>query len=129
MLFKTEHALKEISGMDRFSLQAGGGSHAIYAIVSIIRAWVDATGQQDTKDEIITTIFSHPSNAAAPVIKGFKVINIYPDAEGRPDFEAPQGGGERPYCSVAHHQPRGCGDLQSPDQGVYRSGALRGRAL
>ena len=88
MLFKTEHALKEISGMDRFSLQAGGGSHAIYAIVSIIRAWVDATGQQDTKDEIITTIFSHPSNAAAPVIKGFKVINIYPDAEGRPDFEA-----------------------------------------
>lgn len=88
ILHNTDLSLREISGLDRFSLQAGGGSHALYGIISIIRAWVDQTGQTETKDEIVTTIFSHPSNAAVAKLKGFKVINIYPDSTGRPDFEA-----------------------------------------
>ena len=89
IMFELEQYLKAISGMDRFSLQPGGGSQAILTIVSMIRAWVDDQGLSGTKDEIITTIFSHPSNCAVAKIKGFKVINIYPDPEtGRPDFEA-----------------------------------------
>lgn len=88
VLYETDLYLREISGMDHFSLQAGGGSQAIYSIVSIIRRWIDAQGLQDTKDEIITTIFSHPSNAATARLKGFKVVTIYPDKEGRPDWEA-----------------------------------------
>lgn len=88
ILHETERYLKAVSGMDRFSLQAGGGSQAIYSISSILRQWVDAQGLRDQKDEIITTIFSHPSNAATPKLKGFKVITIYPDKEGRPDWEA-----------------------------------------
>lgn len=89
ILYQTEQFLKSISGLDRFTLQPGGGSQAILAIVSIIRAWVDAQGLSDTKDEIITTIFSHPSNCAVAKVKGFKVITIYADpVTGRPDFEA-----------------------------------------
>ncbi len=89
IMYKTEQFLKSISGMDRISFQPGAGSHAILAIVSIIRAWVDANGLTDTKDEIITTIFSHPSNCAVAKLKGFKVVNIYADpVTGRPDFEA-----------------------------------------
>ena len=88
MMYETEQYLKGISGMDRFSLHPGGGSHAIFTIASIVRAWVDSRGESDKRDEIITTIFSHPSNAAASKLKGFKVITIYPGPDGRPDIEA-----------------------------------------
>jgi glycine dehydrogenase subunit 2 len=89
ILYRTEQLLKSISGLDRFCLHPGGGSQALSGIAAIIRAWVDDHGLQDQKDEIITTIFSHPSNPAVAKLKGFKIITIYPDpVTGRPDFEA-----------------------------------------
>ncbi len=39
VMYKFEQILKEISGMDQFSFQPGGGSQAIYANASIIRAY------------------------------------------------------------------------------------------
>jgi glycine dehydrogenase subunit 2 len=68
--FRFEQILKEISGMDRFSLQPAAGSAAIYANASIIRAYHLARGAPE-RDEIITTIFSHPSNAACARTAGF----------------------------------------------------------
>jgi len=88
IMYRFEQILKEISGLDRFSLQPGAGSAAIYANVSIIRAYQEARGEADQRDEIITTIFSHPSNAACAKTAGYKVITLYPDADGYPDFEA-----------------------------------------
>ncbi|MCF7936631.1 MAG: aminotransferase class V-fold PLP-dependent enzyme, partial [Synergistales bacterium] len=88
MMYDLDLYLRQVSGMDRFSLHPGGGSHALFTIVSIIRAWVEARGEADQRDEIITTIFSHPSNSAVAKLKGFKVITIYPDKDGRPDIEA-----------------------------------------
>src|SRR5690606_35083910 len=88
IIYNMDIALRAISGMDAFSLQTGGGSQALYSIISIIRAWLEHTGQTETKDEIITTIYSHPSNAAVAKLKGFKIITIYPGDDGRPDFEA-----------------------------------------
>jgi glycine dehydrogenase subunit 2 len=37
---------------------------------------------------VITTIFSHPSNAACAKTAGYKVITLYPDADGYPDIGA-----------------------------------------
>jgi glycine dehydrogenase subunit 2 len=37
---------------------------------------------------VITTIFSHPSNAACAKTAGYKVITLYPDEDGYPDLEA-----------------------------------------
>jgi glycine dehydrogenase subunit 2 len=74
--------------MDRFSLQPGAGSAAIYANASIIRAYHEARGEGKQRDEMITTIFSHPSNAACARTAGFKVITLYPDEDGYPDLEA-----------------------------------------
>ncbi|MFB7208762.1 aminomethyl-transferring glycine dehydrogenase subunit GcvPB [Streptomyces sp. NPDC056255] len=83
-----EQLLKEISGMDRVSLQPGAGSAAIYTNVAMIRAYFAARGELDQRDEVITTIFSHPSNAACAKTAGFKVITLHPDADGYPDIEA-----------------------------------------
>jgi glycine dehydrogenase subunit 2 len=38
------------------------------------------------RDEIITTIFSHPSNAACAKTAGYKIITLYPDSDGYPDL-------------------------------------------
>jgi glycine dehydrogenase subunit 2 len=88
IMWRLEQFLKEISGMERFSLQPGAGSAAIYANVSMVRAYHESKGEGQQRDEVITTIFSHPSNAACAKVAGYKVITIYPDANGYPDLEA-----------------------------------------
>jgi len=88
IMYRFEQILKEISGMDRFTLQPGAGSAAIYANASIIRAYHESRGEAGQRDEIITTIFSHPSNAACAQTAGFKVITLYPDEDGYPDIDA-----------------------------------------
>jgi len=88
ILYCFEQFLKEISGLDRFTLQPGAGSAAIYTNASIIRAYHASLGQLDKKDEIITTIFSHPSDAACAKTAGFKIITLYPGEEGYPELEA-----------------------------------------
>ncbi len=92
IMYRFEQMLKEISGMDRFSLQPAAGSAAIYANASIIRAYHASRGEglseASGRDEIITTIFSHPSNAACAQTAGFKVITLYPDEHGYPDLDA-----------------------------------------
>ncbi|HSJ57779.1 MAG TPA: aminomethyl-transferring glycine dehydrogenase subunit GcvPB, partial [Anaerolineae bacterium] len=88
IMYGLEQILKAISGMDRFSLQPAAGSAAIYANVAIIRAYHASRGEVAQRDEIITTLFSHPSNAATARTAGFNVITLYPDEHGYPDFDA-----------------------------------------
>jgi glycine dehydrogenase subunit 2 len=88
IIYKTDVFLREISGLDRFSFQPGGGSQAILAMASIIQAYHNSTGESKNRDEMITTIFSHPSDAAAAAVKGYKIITIYPNENGLPDLEA-----------------------------------------
>ncbi|GAA4288853.1 aminomethyl-transferring glycine dehydrogenase subunit GcvPB [Georgenia daeguensis] len=88
IIWQTERAMAEISGMHRVSLATQGGSAAIWANIAMIRAYHEANGEGDQRDEVITTIFSHPSNAAAAKVAGYKVVTIHPDADGYPDIEA-----------------------------------------
>jgi glycine dehydrogenase subunit 2 len=52
-----------------------------------MRAYHEERGD-DQRDEVITTIFSHPCNAASPATAGFKVITLMPDENGYPDLAA-----------------------------------------
>lgn len=89
IMYQFEQFLKEISGMDRFSLQPGAGSAAIYTNAAIVRAYHEDRGEADQRDEIITTIFSHPSDAACPKTAGYKIVTLYQDEEtGYPSIEA-----------------------------------------
>lgn len=85
--WRLEQMLAEISGMSRVSLQPGSGSAAIYANISMIRAYHAANGESH-RDQVITTMFSHPSNAACAKTAGYEVITLMPDADGYPDIEA-----------------------------------------
>jgi glycine dehydrogenase subunit 2 len=88
IMWRLERMLAEVSGMDRITLQPGSGSTAIWTNVSMVRAHHAARGEAAMRDEIITTIFSHPSNAACAKVAGYKVITLYPDANGYPDLGA-----------------------------------------
>lgn len=79
---------KEISGLDYFSVQPGSGTHGILALASVVRAYWDHQEDGDERDTIITTFFSHPSDAACPIVKGYNAIVLPPDEEGLPDIEA-----------------------------------------
>lgn len=85
--YEVERYLKSISGMDYFSFQPGGGAHAVYANASIVREYFRNKGEN--RDEIVTTIFSHPCDAGSPATAGFKVIDLMQDPEqGYPTLEA-----------------------------------------
>ena len=87
LIYDLEQFLKEISGMDRFSFQPAGGAQAAYTAASVIRAYHSSRGDTD-RTEVITTMFSHPCDAAGPATAGFKVVTIMPDAQGYADIEA-----------------------------------------
>ncbi len=87
IIYKVDTFLREISGLDQFTFQPGGGSAAILAMASIVHAYFESKGETG-RDEIITTIFSHPSDAAAAAVKGFKMITLYQNEDGLPDVEA-----------------------------------------
>ncbi|OYD23286.1 aminomethyl-transferring glycine dehydrogenase subunit GcvPB [Oceanimonas baumannii] len=88
IMTRMEAILKDVSGMDRVSFQPRGGSSAIYANAAIIRAYHESRGEAGQRDEIITTMFSHPSDAACAKLCGFKVITLYPGEQGYPSMDA-----------------------------------------
>jgi glycine dehydrogenase subunit 2 len=88
VMYELELFLRQISGLDRFTLQTSSGSHAIMVMASIVRKYHETRGEGSQRDEIITTIFSHPSDAAAAAVKGYKIVTIYHDETGLPDIEA-----------------------------------------
>jgi glycine dehydrogenase subunit 2 len=87
VLHRFERMLCEISGLDRFSFQPSGGSQAVYANARIMRAYHDARGDAD-RDEVVTTIFSHPCDGAGPATGGFRVITVYAGDKGYPEPDA-----------------------------------------
>ena len=88
IFYRFEEILKGVSGLEAFSLQPGAGSAAIYANASIIRAHHAWRGESRQRREIITTVFSHPSNAACAKTAGFDIVTLQPGNDGLPDVRA-----------------------------------------
>jgi glycine cleavage system P protein (glycine dehydrogenase) subunit 2 len=82
-----ERMLCEISGLHAFTLQPAGGSQGVYANARMIRAYHAARGETE-RDEIITTIFSHPCDGAGPATAGYRVITVYAGERGYPEPDA-----------------------------------------
>ncbi len=80
--------LRELSGMDQFVFQAGGGADAAYTHSVITRAWHAARGELEQRNEVITSIQAHPCNAATAAAAGFKVITLPLEENGYPSTEA-----------------------------------------
>lgn len=88
IVHRLDLALRELSGMDRFVFQPAGGADAAYTHACLTRAWHAARGEGETRDEIITTIQTHPCNPATAATAGFKVVTLMIEEDGYPSLEA-----------------------------------------
>jgi glycine dehydrogenase subunit 2 len=89
IIYELQRWMCELSGMDEFSLQPRGGAHAVFSNAHLIRAYHKFNGELEQRNEIITTVLSHPCNGGSPAAAGFKVVTLYPDEQtGYPDIEA-----------------------------------------
>src|SRR5436190_2209377 len=73
--------------MSRFTFRPAGGSQGVYANARMMSAYHDARGEGE-RDEIVTTIFSHPCDGAGPATAGYKVITVYAGEDGYPEPDA-----------------------------------------
>lgn len=80
--------LRELSGMDQFVFQAGGGADAAYTHATVTRAYHQSRGELAQRNEIITSIQAHPCNSATAAAAGFKVVTLPLEKEGYPSVEA-----------------------------------------
>ena len=80
--------LRELSGMDNFVFQAGGGAHAAYTHCCVTRAYFAAKGELSQRNEIITSIQAHPCNPATAAAAGFNVITLPLGENGYPTVDS-----------------------------------------
>jgi glycine dehydrogenase subunit 2 len=80
--------LRELSGMDQFTFQPAGGADAAYTHTCVTRAYFEAKGKLGRRNEIISTIQTHPCNQATAATAGFNVITLPLEENGYPSIEA-----------------------------------------
>jgi glycine dehydrogenase subunit 2 len=88
VVWRLDMALRELSGMDRFVFQPGGGADAAYLHACLTRAYFDARGELPRRDEVITTSQAHPCNPATAAAAGFKVVTLPIEEKGYPSLAA-----------------------------------------
>jgi len=88
IMYKMGEIIKEITGMDEVSFQPASGSQALLANSAIVRAYHEDRGNHELKDEVVTSMFSHPSDAACPSTLGYEINLIMPNKDGVPDMDS-----------------------------------------
>jgi glycine dehydrogenase subunit 2 len=111
ILHRFDLILRELSGMDRFVFQAGGGADAAYLHACVTRAYHAARGELEQRNEVITTIQAHPCNAATAAAAGFKVVTLMLEENGYPSLAA---------LEAALSERTACLMINNPDDmGIY----------
>ena len=80
--------LRELTGMDQFVFQPGGGADAAFLHATVTRAYHEAAGALSQRREIITTAQAHPCNPATAAAAGFDVITLPIEEEGYASVDA-----------------------------------------
>ena len=88
IIYRFDLMLRELSGMDQFVFQAGGGADAAYTHACVLRAYHAAQGELAQRNEIINTVYTHPCNPGTASTAGFKVITLMPEENGYPSIDA-----------------------------------------
>ena len=88
IMYRFERMMCAVSGMDAFTFQPASGAQGIYTNACMIRAYHESRGELGQRNEIITTAFSHPADAATPAVAGFKVITLMPGEHGYAELDA-----------------------------------------
>jgi len=86
ILSELEEGLKEISGMDRFTLQPAAGAHGELTGMMLVRAYHVSRGETK-RTKVLVPDSSHGTNPASAALLGYHVIEIKSDSHGCVDLE------------------------------------------
>jgi glycine dehydrogenase subunit 2 len=87
IMYELQEYLKEISGMERVSLQPLAGAQGEYASLLIIKKYLEVEGMSE-RTEVIIPDSAHGTNPASASMSGFSIVEIPSDKEGGIDIEA-----------------------------------------
>lgn len=88
LLYTLDLYLREITGMDKFTLQPAAGAQGELTGTLIIRAYHADRGEEDKRDEMLIPDSAHGTNPASAAMAGFKVVTIPSNSDGTVDLEA-----------------------------------------
>ncbi len=77
-----ENYLKEITGMDRFTLQPAAGAHGELCGMMLVKAYHDAK-KDHKRTKVIVPDSSHGTNPASAALFGFSVVTVKSNESGR----------------------------------------------
>ena len=83
-----DRMLRELSGMDQFVFQPAGGADAAYTQACLTRSYFASRGELGKRNQIVTSIQSHPCNPATAAAAGFEVVTLALGEQGYPPLEA-----------------------------------------
>ena len=86
ILWDLEEALKEISGMDRFTLQPAAGAHGELTGMMLVRAYHASRGDTH-RTKVLVPDSSHGTNPASAALFGYHVVEIKSNSHGCVDVE------------------------------------------
>ncbi len=85
ILWELEEGLKEITGMDRFTLQPAAGAHGELTGMMLVRAYHASRGDRQ-RTKVLVPDSSHGTNPASAALLGFHVVEVKSDSHGRVDM-------------------------------------------
>ncbi|MEN9309837.1 MAG: hypothetical protein RL173_3769, partial [Fibrobacterota bacterium] len=85
LMWRLEHMLAEISGMDSVSLQPAAGAHGELTALLVVRAYHLSRGEDRRK--VLIPDAAHGTNPASAAIAGFECVTVKSGADGRVDVE------------------------------------------
>lgn len=86
IFWELEAALKEISGMDRFTMQPAAGAHGELTGMMLVRAYHASRGGLG-RTKVLVPDSSHGTNPASAALFGYQVVEIKSDSHGCVDLE------------------------------------------
>ena len=86
ILWELEEGLKEITGMDRFTMQPAAGAHGELTGMRLVRSYHASRG--DTKrTKVLVPDSSHGTNPASAALFGYHVVEVKSNSQGGVDLE------------------------------------------
>jgi glycine dehydrogenase subunit 2 len=87
LLYNMEQSLKELTAMDRFTLQPAAGAHGELTGLMIIQAYHRQRGDHK-RNKVLIPLSAHGTNPATVSMAGYDVVQIPCDERGLVDLDA-----------------------------------------
>lgn len=87
LLYNFEQGLKELSAMDRFTMQPAAGAHGELTGLMVIQAYHRSRGDHK-RNKVLIPLSAHGTNPASVSMAGYEVVQIPCDDRGLVDLDA-----------------------------------------